>query len=265
MKRLKEKEGWNKELLAKPIDFTVKSCSGRQVTVDIKLDANTSQYDSYVIRWADGAVESKTRAQLAASPFVHSYNSNGQSSYNIVVYGMYDTPASCEGQRRTVSTGNLSGVATAPIINRLTTTGENTITLNYQVGNGSTAQLYQKDANGMYVATGQTGNGGSSFVVNTNTKQVQCFQVVTQDACNNAGVRSGEVCSIGHHIREPLRPRSHSGFTEYTAMARRLVGRLPARQTPPFPITIKSNAVPRTAIPLKPPLARLSSRRPPYA
>ncbi len=179
-----------------PIDFTVKSCSGRQVTVDIKLDANTSQYDSYVIRWADGAVESKTRAQLAASPFVHSYNSNGQSSYNIVVYGMYDTPASCEGQRRTVSTGNLSGVATAPIINRLTTTGENTITLNYQVGNGSTAQLYQKDANGMYVATGQTGNGGSSFVVNTNTKQVQCFQVVTQDACNNAGVRSGEVCSI---------------------------------------------------------------------
>lgn len=178
------------------VDFTVRACSGRQVTLNITLDANTSQYDNYVIRWADGAVDSKTRAELAASPPVHTYNSNGQSSYNIVVYGTYNAPASCEGQRRTVNTGNLTNVATAPIINRLTTTGETTIIIGYQVGNGTTAQLYQKDANGIYVATGQTGNGSSPFVVNTNTKQVQCFQVVTQDACNSAGVRSGEVCSI---------------------------------------------------------------------
>ena len=179
-----------------PIDFTVRACAGRQVTLTINLDANTSQYDNYVIRWGDGAVESKTRAQLAASPPVHTYNSNGQSSHSIVVYGTYNAPASCEGQRRTVSTGNLTNAATPPIINRLTTTGENTITIGYQVGNGTTAQLYQKDANGIYVATGQTGNGSSPFVVNTNTKQVQCFQVVAQDACNNTGVRSGEVCSI---------------------------------------------------------------------
>ena len=178
-----------------PINFTVKACSGRQVTLNITLDANTSQYDSYVIRWDDGAIESKTRASLATPP-VHTYNSNGQSSYNITIYGVYNAPASCEGQRKTVNTGNLTNTASTPIINRLTTTGENTIILGYQSGSGTTVQLYQKDASGIYVATGQVGNGTSPFVVNTNTRQVQCFQVVAQDACNNAGVRSGEVCSI---------------------------------------------------------------------
>ncbi len=179
-----------------PIDFTIKSCSGRQVTVDIKLDANTNQYDNYVIRWDDGAVESKTRAQLAASPPVHTYNASGQNSYNVTVYGAYTGPGACEGQRRTVNTGSLTNAATPPIINQLRTTGENTITIGYQAGNGITAQLYQKDANGIYVATGQNGNGSSPFVVNTNTKQVQCFQVAAQDACNSPGVRSSEVCSI---------------------------------------------------------------------
>ena len=177
------------------IDFTLKVCSGRQVTLDIKLDANTNQYDSYVIRWDDGAIESKTRASLATPP-VHTYNANGQSSYNITVYGVYNAPASCEGQRKTLPTGNLTNTAGTPIINQLRTTNDNTITISYQAGNGAAVQLYQKDANGMYQATGQTGNGTSPFVVSTDARQVQCFQVVAQDACSNQGVRSSEVCSI---------------------------------------------------------------------
>jgi len=176
-----------------PVNFTLKACAGRQVTLDINTSAN--QYDKFVIRWDDGAVEERDRASLSVPP-VHTYNANGQSSYNVVVYGVYTGSAACEGQRKTVNTGNLTGATITPLINRLTTTGETTIAIQYQVGSGSTAQLYQKDASGIYVATGQNGNGSSPFVVNTNTRQVQCFQVVAQDACNNQGVRSGEVCSI---------------------------------------------------------------------
>ncbi len=172
-----------------PVRFTVKACSGRVATLDVTLDASTGQYDSFTVRWGDGQSEVKTRASINQA--THTYANNGP--YTITIQGQYAAPASCQGPVATAPAISFQANV-QPSITRLTASA-NSITIQYQAIAGSTVQLHQKGADGVYAPTGQTSTG-TPFVVQTNTSQVQCFQVVAQDACNNAGQRSDEVCSM---------------------------------------------------------------------
>ena len=182
-----------------PINFTAKACSGRQVTVNVSLDASSGQYDEYIIDWGNGIKSNPISRADIVKP--QNYTYNNATTYTIKVIGRYTGTGGCDTPTdvvaRTQQVVSLAQTATQPVISKLTTVGESSISIQYQITSGTTAQLYQKDANGMYTPLqGQTGNGTTPFTVSTDTKQVQCFQVVTQDACNTAGLRSDEVCSI---------------------------------------------------------------------
>ena len=180
-----------------PVAFTPIICSGRKVALDIKVDGATAPYDQYIIRWGDGTTDVKTRAEISAQKPIYTYRTNGTNNPTIAVYGIYGTPSavSCEGPV-SISRVALSGVSNAPSITRLTTTGDNSITIQYQANTGVGMELFQKDANGLYAPTGQKGTSAGTFTVQTNAKQVQCFQVVAQDGCTAAGQRSDEICSL---------------------------------------------------------------------
>ncbi|MCX6218980.1 gliding motility-associated C-terminal domain-containing protein [Spirosoma sp.] len=177
-----------------PVKFTAQSCLGRRATLTV--DASTlGQYDSYLIRWGDGVSDPKSRAEMQANP-AHTYNIGSPNSPTITVEGIYGTVASplCNSPQ-TPQQITLLAAATQPIINALTTINDNSIELKYQTSAGVSVELYQK-VNGTYVATGQKGTGGGTFTVQTDAKQVQCFQLVPQDACNSQTAKSDEVCSL---------------------------------------------------------------------
>ena len=177
-----------------PITFKAQSCLGRRVT--ITPDPSTlGQYDTYIIRWGDGSVDEKSRADLLASP-AHTYNSGAPTTLNITLEGVYGTIASpiCNSPQTRQSVTLLAAPA-QPAITALTTTGDNSIELKYQTSAGVSVQLYQK-LNGTYSPTGQNGTGAGTFTVQTDAKQVQCFQLVTQDVCNSTTSKSEEVCSL---------------------------------------------------------------------
>ena len=129
---------------------------------------------------------------MQANP-AHTYNSGSSISPTITVEGVYTSL--CNGPQATQPAA-LLGAATQPVITALTTTGDKAIDIKYQTSTGSSVQLYQK-VNGTYTATGQKGSEVGTFTVQTDAKQVQCFQLVTQDACNStASLKSDEVCSL---------------------------------------------------------------------
>ena len=174
-----------------PVKFTAKACSGfRAIVVP---DASTlGQYDSFEIYWGDGVRVPVSRADMALE-LTHTYNRAG--TYSITVQGIYNAPAACKSALGPAVPVTVTAAATAPIITALKSNGASSIDITYQAGTGSAVQLYQK-INGTYVVTGQNGSGSGTFTVQADTKQEQCFQVVTQDACNSAGLKSDEVCSL---------------------------------------------------------------------
>ena len=181
-----------------PIKFTAKGCSDRKALVDVALDASTSQYDSYIINWGDGQNSAPlTRAEIATQQS-HTYSNN--AAYTIRITGRYAAPASCEtplaAAQTTQQTITLSVATAQPSITKLTTTSDNSITIQYQAGTGVEVELFQKDGSGNYVSTGQKGTSAGTFTVPTDARQVQCFQVSAQDACSAAGKRSDEVGSL---------------------------------------------------------------------
>lgn len=180
-----------------PIAFTPITCSGRKVALTIPLDGAAGQYDQYVIKWGDGKIDVKTKAEILAEKPSNVYSLAGSNRPTIAVYGIYITQGavSCEGPT-TTSGVTLSSASAAPSITKLTTTGDNSITIQYQAGTGVGVELFQKDASGIYAPTNQKGTATGTFAVSTNAKQVQCFQVVAQDACGTGGSRSDEVCSL---------------------------------------------------------------------
>ncbi|WP_293870611.1 gliding motility-associated C-terminal domain-containing protein [Spirosoma sp.] len=185
-----------KEVVVLPVDqvkFTVNVCSGRRAIL-VPDGSTLGQYDSYEIRWGDGTVERKTRAELTNQP-AHTYSNSGNTVYTIALQGVYNPPADCKSTVSQSTPISLIGAATQPTISALKTTSDNTIDIDYQANTGIAVQLYQK-VNGAYVSTGKTSTGGGTFTVQTDAKQVQCFQVVTQDACNSTPVKSDEVCSL---------------------------------------------------------------------
>ncbi len=174
-----------------PVRFTARGCSGRRAIVT--ADASTlGQYDSYEVYWGDGVREQKTRAEMAVD-LSHTYTNAG--AYTITLQGIYNAPANCKSTLTTAPPITVTSAATQPIITSLKTTSDNSIDIAYQAGSGLSVQLFQK-VNGTYTATSQKGSGSGTFSVQTDAKQVQCFQVVAQDACSTAGLSSDEVCSL---------------------------------------------------------------------
>lgn len=176
-----------------PISITIKSCSGRKVTV-VPDVATLGQYDTYVISWNDGNIEEVNRAAMEANP-EHTYNDNGSDLRTITVEGVYGTVANPLCKTPFTQTVKLTPAATQPAITTLKTASDNSITLQYRAGVGDVVQLYQK-VNGVYVGTGQKSVGSGTFTVQTDAKQTQCFQVVAEDICSNSGLKSDEVCSL---------------------------------------------------------------------
>ncbi len=177
-----------------PVKFTAQACLGRRATITV--DASTlGQYDTYIIRWGDGSIDEKSRADMQTNP-AHTYSNTTTSSPVIMIEGIYGTITSplCSGMPWGESV-KLLGAATQPIITALTTINDNSIEIKYQTSAGVSVELYQK-VGGTYTATGQKGASAGTFTVNTDTKQVQCFQVIAQDACNSATAKSEEVCSL---------------------------------------------------------------------
>lgn len=177
-----------------PVKFTAQVCLGRRVT--LKIDPSTlGQYDSYTIRWGDGVTDPKSRGEILADPS-HSYNIGSSNTPTIVVEGAYNS-VDCRSSQTSPPLTLLS-TATQPVITALTTTSDKAIEIKYQTSTGSSIELYQK-VNGTYTATGQKGADVGTFTVEADAKQVQCFQLVAQDACNNtstASLKSDEVCSL---------------------------------------------------------------------
>lgn len=182
-----------------PVKFTVRSCSGRKVILDVKLDDRTDKYSVYTIRWGDGNTEQVLRSQIANQPS-HTYSSTGAANYTIQVIGGYNAPVSCSSPAST-TTVSLAPTAQQPLITKLTTVNEGTISIQYQANGSTNVQLYRKDGNGAYTATGQVGNNTGTFTVNSvDTKQEQCFQLAFEDGCGNVGARSEEVCSVALNV-----------------------------------------------------------------
>ncbi|WP_461127076.1 T9SS type B sorting domain-containing protein [Spirosoma aerophilum] len=176
------------------VSFTAQACLGRRATVTV--DPSTlGQYDSYNVRWGDGVVANLSRDEMLANP-AHTYNTSSTGTPTIIIEGIYGSAASplCSGAQKSQSI-TLLATATQPIINALTTTSDKAIDIRYQTSTGTSVLLYQK-INGAYTSTGQKGSGAGTFTVQTDASQVQCFQLVTQDACNSTPLKSDEVCSL---------------------------------------------------------------------
>ena len=177
-----------------PVLFTAKSCTGRQVTIQVN-PATLGQYDTYVVNWGDGSLPVEmSRAKLEANP-QHTYDDAAANEQVITidgVYGSLNTPVCNSSSQQTVA---LASDITQPLIQALSAIDNGTLTLQYEVGAASPVQLYQK-VNGTYVSTGQQTTGPATFTIKADTKQVQCFKVVSQDVCGSTTIESGEVCSL---------------------------------------------------------------------
>ena len=178
-----------------PITFTVKSCSGQKVIV-VPAASSLGQYDIYRVDWGDGnPPEELSRTAMEANP-EHTYSSSSPTTRTINVVGVYRSANAdlCTSPAPS-QTVTLVPAGTRPAITTLRTVNDNSITLQFQTSLGSEVQLYQK-VNGVYTNTGQKGTSAGTFTVQTDAKQVQCFQVAAQDACGSADLRSDEVCSL---------------------------------------------------------------------
>lgn len=181
-----------------PIKFTAKVCFGRKVLVDVALDAKSGLYDNYIINWGDGQVSNLISRADIVKQQSHTYNNDGPQT--IKVYGE-SASGGCRTSepvaRTTQQTVTISSTSSQPVITKLTTVSDNSITLQYQAGTGAAVELFRKNASGAYETTYQKGTGSGIFTINADAKQTQCFQLGTQDGCNSAdGPKSAEVCSL---------------------------------------------------------------------
>lgn len=176
-----------------PISITVKSCSGRKVTV-VPDVSTLGQYDRYVISWNDGNIQEVSRAEMEANP-EHTYTDNGSDTRTVTVEGIYGTSADPICKTPFTQDIKLLPAVTQPAITALKTLSDNSISITYQAGTGAVVQLHRK-VNGVYTDTGLKESTPGTFSVQTDAKQVQCFQVVAQDVCSSSGIRSDEVCSL---------------------------------------------------------------------
>ena len=180
----------------KPVSYSVVICPGRKATLTYTLDAETARYDRLTINWGDGLPPTDIPLSGNTGTFmapVHTYPSAGNPVINVV--GSYIGACTGPASIQVVSVQN-STPATSSIqeLNSSATSVE----LKYQASAGAIVTLYQRNAAGNYVATGQTAaTGGGSFTVNgVPATNVNCFQLGVQDACGGAELKSAGVCSI---------------------------------------------------------------------
>ncbi|UFH56576.1 T9SS type B sorting domain-containing protein [Spirosoma sp. KNUC1025] len=199
-----------------PISVTVKSCAGRKVTVTPNI-STLGQYDTYIIQWGDGNIEQLSRIAMEANP-EHTYIDNGSDTRTITVEGAYGSsePFICRSPVPP-QTVRLVPAATQPAITSLKTLNDNSISIQYQAGTGATVQLLQK-INGVYTDTGKQDAGTGTFNVQTDARQVQCFQVVAQDVCSNSGIKSDEVCSLVLDVK-PANKKNTLSWQPYAGVA----------------------------------------------
>ncbi|QJD78057.1 T9SS type B sorting domain-containing protein [Spirosoma rhododendri] len=192
---------------------TTQSCANRVVTLTATLDDSNNKYDAYQVNWGDGVVQSYTLAQLQARP-QHTYTDSRNRTATI--QGVYSAPASCGGTPFAMSITPLASTATAtaPLISRLATVGDNNLTISYQSNTGTAVQLLQRDGSGAYVPTSQTGTSAGTFSIQANTRQTQCFQLVSQDACGTAGPTSDQVCSMALNVT-PVSKQNNLSWEAY--------------------------------------------------
>ena len=174
-----------------PVKFTAKACSGRRASIAPDM-STLGQYDLYEIYWGDGVRVQKTRAEMATD-LSHTYTNAG--TYTITLQGIYNPPVDCWSPLTKSDPIIVTAAAIQPTITSLKTTSDNAIDIQYQAGSGVAVQLQQKQ-NGTYAPTGQNGSGAGKFTVQTDAKQSQCFQLVTQDVCSGLNIKSEEVCSL---------------------------------------------------------------------
>ena len=181
-------------LTLNPVQFTAKSCTGRQVTLQVNA-ATLGQYDVYVVNWGDGTFPAEmSRAELEANP-QHTYAAGAANRQVITVDGVYGSLNIPVCNSRSQQAVALASDISQPIVQALNAVDNGTITLQYQVGAASPVQLYQK-VNGTYVSTDQRAVGPGTFTIKTDATQVQCFKVVSQDVCGSTTLDSDEVCSL---------------------------------------------------------------------
>lgn len=190
-----------KEVIVLPteaIKFTAKVCFGRKVLLDVALDAKSGLYDNYIINWGDGQVSNLISRADIVKQQSHTYNNDGPQT--IRVYG-----ESALGECRTPEpiavttrqTVTIASTSSQPVITKLTTVSDNSITLQYQAGTGAAVELFKRNASGVYETTYQKGTGAGIFTISADAKQTQCFQLGTQDGCSSSdGPKSAEVCSL---------------------------------------------------------------------
>ncbi|WP_420148793.1 gliding motility-associated C-terminal domain-containing protein, partial [Spirosoma sp.] len=177
-----------------PVQFSAKSCTGKQVTLQVNT-ATLGQYDTYLLNWNDGTPPIEmTRSALEAGP-QHTYDDAAPNVVTITldgIYGALNLPLCTSTFQQAVA---LASDISQPTIQVLDAPDNGTITLQYEVGPASPVQLYQK-INGTYVTTNQRAVGPGAFTVKTDATQAQCFKVVSQDVCGSTTLDSKEVCSL---------------------------------------------------------------------
>ncbi|WP_307142499.1 hypothetical protein [Siphonobacter sp. SORGH_AS_1065] len=182
----------------KPL-FTAKSCSNRQVTIEIPQDASKNPYDTFIINWGDGTSETLTKDKLPYTK-TYTYTASTPNTVNIIVSGGY-TGSACTNTSDPLSVNINTPATFTPAITQLELANDKkAVTIQFVGSTAFNQNIYQKEVNGMYQATGLgSGNGGAtSLTVNQLDPAKQyCFQVRTEvpAGCGNSGI-SPEVCTI---------------------------------------------------------------------
>lgn len=179
--------------------FTAKSCSNRQVTIEIPQDASKNPYDTFIINWGDGTSETLTKDKLPYTK-TYTYPASTPNTVNIMVSGGY-TGSTCANTSDPLNVNINTPATFTPSITQLELAADKkAVTIQFVGSTAFNQNIFQKEVNGSYQATGLgSGTGGAiSLTVNQLDPAKQyCFQVRTEvpTGCGNSGI-SPEICTV---------------------------------------------------------------------
>lgn len=182
----------------KPI-FTAKSCSNSTVTLEIPKDEVKNPYDSFIISWGDGSSEILTKDKLPYNK-TYKYVSGTPNTVNIKITGVY-IGSVCTNTSDPLDININTPATFTPSITQLEVAADKkAVTIQFVGSTAFNQNIFQKEVNGSYHATGLgSGTGGAiSLTVNQLDPAKQyCFQVRTEvpTGCGNSGI-SPEICTV---------------------------------------------------------------------
>lgn len=196
--------------------FTAKSCSNRQVTIEIPQDASKNPYDTFIINWGDGTSETLTKDKLPYTK-TYTYPASTPNTVNIMVSGGY-TGSTCANTSDPLNVNINTPATFTPSITQLELVDDRkAVTIQFIGSTSFTQSIYQKEVNGLYQATGLESSGGAnSLTVNQLDPAKQyCFQVrtVVPTGCGNTGT-SPEICTIPLRLT-PTTTQIEQNWTAY--------------------------------------------------